>query len=168
MASFFAALPMVAALLLIGAGLAKVFAPNSAVDGLKAVGLPATAFMVRCGALLEALLGAVNLWTASPIARVLLALSYLAFAAYLNVARTSPQVKSCGCFGERGSPPTVRQIVVDLLVTVGVVVAMVINSPTLAQLISADVLSAIGVLFLSTLSAWLMTFVLDPPVERTP
>jgi hypothetical protein len=167
MASFFAALPIVAALLLIGAGIAKVFSPSSAVDGLVAVGLSAKSWMVRLGALLEALLGALNLWTASPIARVFMVLSYLAFAAYLNVARTSPQVKSCGCFGERGSPPTLRQIVVDLLVAFGVAASIATHSPTLSHLLSEDVTQGVAVLCLCALSAWLMTFVLDSPIERT-
>ena len=168
MANFFAALPIVAALLLFGAGIAKVISPTSAVDGLVAVGLPVQAWMVRLGALCEAMLGAVSLAIGSPVLRMLMVLSYVAFAVYLNVARTSPAVKSCGCFGESGSPPTIRQIVVDLLVALGVGFAMVVNSPTITSLLTTNVAEGVMLSGLCVLSAWLMTFVLDSPIRRLP
>ncbi len=166
MANALVAVPVVAALLLLGAGISKVIAPSSAVSGLVAVGMPVTTWLVRVGALAEAVLGLVNLIGASAMARVLMVVSYLCFAIYLQIARRSPAVKSCGCFGERGSPPTVRQVIVDLLIAIGCGASIVVGCPSLPSVISAHVLFGVLFTMLCVLTAWLATFVLDSPVSE--
>jgi hypothetical protein len=165
MANGLAALPLIAALLLAGAGLAKVVKPESATSGLVAVGIPISSFMVRVGALLEVVVALGNVFTSSVGARACLVASYLGFAIYLNVARKSPAVSSCGCFGDRGAPPSLRQVLVDLVIALGCAVSTALGSPSLVVLWSTSVVHAGITVCLCALGAWLLTFVLDTPLR---
>ena len=81
---------------------------------------------VRVGGLLEVGIGAWALLTADRGAAVLVALSYVAFFAFVAVAlvRDAP-IASCGCFGRLDTPPSRIHLVVNAVaVAVGVAVAL--------------------------------------------
>ncbi len=155
--------PVVAAVLLIGAGMLKVFQPSPAVAAMKAIGLPSSNALVRVGAGFEAVLGIWSITTGSAWATSLVLLSYLAFAIFLAAARRSPEVASCGCFGQDGSPPSIRQIVVDLVVAIGCAIALGLESPSLGTLLHRSLF--LGLIFSAVvlLGAWFFVLVLDPP-----
>ncbi len=156
--------PAMAALLLVGAGLAKVLRPTPAVTAMQAIGLPSSTFIVRIGAALEVLLGCWSIVIGSVWALMLVVLSYLAFALFLAVARRSPNVASCGCFGESGSPPSIRQIVVDFLVAAGCGVALLVESPPLRTLLHRSFFLGMVFSVITLLGAWFSVLVLDPPL----
>jgi hypothetical protein len=88
------------ALLLALAGAAKLRAPRPAATALFAVGLPSNPWLVRLIGLTELALGVACLTAPGTITAALLAVAYLAFAAFVAaLARTSEGVP-CGCFGE--------------------------------------------------------------------
>ncbi|MEI6701176.1 MAG: MauE/DoxX family redox-associated membrane protein [Actinomycetota bacterium] len=157
--------PVVASLLLVGAGVAKVVRPDPAVASMRSLGLPSSQALVRVGAGCEALLGSWSIATGSSWAVTLVTISYLAFAIFLAFARRSPDVASCGCFGQDGSPPTIRQIAVDLVVAVGCGIALLAESPPLRVLLHRSLF--LGLMFsgIAVLGAWFFVLVLDPPVR---
>lgn len=105
---------LAAALLLAAAGLAKVRRPADTAIALRRAGLPVPAWVVRAGAAAEV---AVAGWafTSARVPALLVALSYLGFAAFVLLAlRRGSPVSSCGCFGKADSPPTRAHVVVNL------------------------------------------------------
>ena len=97
----------IAALLLVLAGAPKVVRPGDAVNALRAVGIPAPAIFVRILAVAEVAIGVDALVRGNRPSAVFVAVSYLAFAAFVVVAlRRSTPIASCGCFGRADTPPT--------------------------------------------------------------
>jgi hypothetical protein len=71
---------------------------------------------VRIGGAFEAVVGLGALLTGGAAFAVLLALSYLGFAAFVAVAlRRGAPISSCGCFGKVDTPPSVVHVVIDLV-----------------------------------------------------
>ncbi|HLH47091.1 MAG TPA: MauE/DoxX family redox-associated membrane protein [Acidimicrobiales bacterium] len=109
---------LAACALLAVAGVAKAARPADTARAL-AQSLPAWAvrpsrLAVRAGAGLEAALGVAALvWPARPLAAAVAA-SYLAFCAFVLVARArGGALASCGCFGTPDTPPTLSHVAVD-------------------------------------------------------
>lgn len=106
---------LVAAGVLAVAGLAKLRSPGGARRALDAVGLPASPIAVR-------LLGAIELGLAigciaSPSMTTALLLAgafglFAGFVGYLLVRRI--EVPTCGCFGERDTPPSVVHVAFNI------------------------------------------------------
>lgn len=97
----------IAAVLLVIGGLLKGVRPDDTATALRESGLPGSPILVRVGGLVEAAIGAAALVTGSRLAAVLVAASYLAFAAFVAVAlRRHTPLATCGCFGKEDSPPT--------------------------------------------------------------
>ncbi len=106
---------LVAAGVLAVAGVAKVRSPGGASRALDAVGLPAPSVAVR-------LLGAIELGLAigcitSPSTTMAILLAgafgvFAVFVGYLLVRRI--EVPTCGCFGERDTPPSVVHVVFNV------------------------------------------------------
>ena len=70
---------------------------------------------MRAFGVVEAVLAAIALFTGNPIAAVLVAASYLAFAGFVVVAlRRGAAIASCGCFGKVDTPPSVVHVVLNL------------------------------------------------------
>lgn len=98
---------VVAAALLVVAGVAKLRRPAPTGLALARVGLPGSDLVVRCLGLVEVAAAidalAFGRWTALPVAVL-----YLAFAAFTAVqvrrARTTGEAADCGCFGDDGAP----------------------------------------------------------------
>src|SRR5690606_18072277 len=88
------------AALLVLAGAQKVVDPTMTVGALRALRLPSSPLLVRAGAAAEAALGAAALTVGGPVLWALVAISYLAFAAFVTAAlRSGTMIGSCGCFG---------------------------------------------------------------------
>jgi hypothetical protein len=120
----------VVAALLVVAGALDVHRPDSTVGALRALGVPTPAVVVRAGAFVGAVLGALALvgngGTFGSVVAVLVAVAYLAFATFVTVAllRDTP-IASCGCFGRDDTPPSVTHMVLNLAaVAVAVTVAV--------------------------------------------
>jgi len=108
-----------ACVLLVGAGIAKAVRPGDTARAVAAsvpVPLATLALLVRVAAAAEALVGAAGLVRPSTWTAALVALSYLAFAAFVTVARSrGGPLATCGCFGTPDTPATRLHVVVDLV-----------------------------------------------------
>jgi hypothetical protein len=113
-----------AQLLVIG-GFAKVRRPGETVRALRLLRWPASSLLVRLLALSEVAIGFGVVVLGGRLWGLLMALSYLGFAAFGLVAmvREVP-LSSCGCFGAADTPPTVSHLIVTVAAC-GVGVALV-------------------------------------------
>jgi hypothetical protein len=110
----------IAAVLLAVGGALKAVRPRDTAQALVAVGvrfprvLPART-AVRIGGVVEAVVGVGALLVGGPVLAALVAVSYLAFAAFVAVAlRRHAPISSCGCFGKVDTPPSVVHVVINL------------------------------------------------------
>ena len=127
------ALTTVAALLVVVAGIAKLARPYAAVDAIGDVGLPSSATFVRALALGELGVGAASLLTASSLARALLVLTYVGFAAFVALGMRRGTRASCGCFGAQGAPLGWRHVAVNLLLASGVAATLTTTVGSIAS-----------------------------------
>jgi hypothetical protein len=105
----------VAALLLVLAGAGKVVDPTMTVGALRAMRLPAAPWAVRGGSLVEIALGMLAVTVGGAVLWWAVALSYLAFGAFVFTAlRRGTMIGSCGCFGRDETPPHAVHVVLDL------------------------------------------------------
>lgn len=103
-----------AALLLIG-GFAKAISPRDTANALRATGLTDSELAVRAGGVLEAVIGGIAIVRGDAISALLVAASYVAFAAFVLLARQrGAPISSCGCFGKVDTPPTMIHVIVDV------------------------------------------------------
>jgi choline-glycine betaine transporter len=119
----------IACVLLAGAGVLKAWKPGDTANALRAVGAPlshtASRVLVRAFGAVEAGVAVVALLTGNPVAAAVVAISYLAFAAFVVVAlRRGSAIASCGCFGKVDTPPSIVHVVLDLCFA-GVAIAVV-------------------------------------------
>ena len=106
----------IAACLLAVAGFAKAAQPESTAGALAAMQLPHRRWMVRLGGLVEAGLACAALLTGDVVLALLVAVSYLVFAAFVVAAlRAGAPLASCGCLGKIDTPPHAAHVVMDLL-----------------------------------------------------
>lgn len=140
----------IAALLLVAGGVAKARAPGDTARALRAVGIPAGTRIVRVGAVLEVAIGVSALVVASPLPTALVAISYLAFTAFVVQAlRAGTPLSSCGCFGKIETPPSRVHIVIDLVVVVmAAAVAIVGTDVSLPEVLPAQPLAGVPFLLL--------------------
>ncbi|HVM63493.1 MAG TPA: MauE/DoxX family redox-associated membrane protein, partial [Acidimicrobiales bacterium] len=104
---------LVAALLLVWAGLAKAWRPSGTGRALRSVGLPSSDWAVRAIAAVEAAIGAGAILAGGAF-DVAMAVSYAGFAVWIGVAlRRRWPLSSCGCFGVADARPTVAHLVAD-------------------------------------------------------
>jgi hypothetical protein len=163
-----AVLVSVAAILMLAAGGAKVIRPDPATDALGLVGLGVPQSVVRLGAGIEVLVALAALLLPGPVPSLLLGVSYLGFAGFVLLLRRTPGAESCGCFGTSDEPPSMRHVLVNLLIAAGCIAAAVVGSPSAGSLLRAD--WSVGALFvvLSLTAAWLVALLLrsSPGVVR--
>lgn len=96
------AITWVFALLLAAAGVAKVTSPAATGAALQTAKLPADHRLVRLLGVYELALAAVVLLVGGTVPAALLAVTYVAFAAF--AFRQSRRGEGCGCFGEAATP----------------------------------------------------------------
>jgi hypothetical protein len=106
---------LVAAALLVVAGASKAADPTMTVGALRALRWPSSPWLVRAGAVAEALVGTLAVVVGGALWWSLVAASYLAFAAFVVVAlRAGAMVGSCGCFGREETPPHPIHVALDV------------------------------------------------------
>jgi hypothetical protein len=108
---------LAACALLVVAGLAKAVRPDdTARAAVHVLGgtIGRWRWAVRVGAAAEVVVGAAALVVVEPVLAGAVAASYVAFAAFVVVARhRGGPLASCGCFGRPDTPPTVLHAFVD-------------------------------------------------------
>ena len=148
-------------MLLIAAGVLKVIAPAPASDALGVAGLPSHPTIVRVGAAAEVFLGIAALVWATMAIDLLVALSFAAFAAFVELLRRKPDAQSCGCFGGTGEVPSGRHVLGNLVLALGCAVAAATGAPSMVVLVQRHV--GLGLVFVvaSAAAAWLAALLLS-------
>jgi hypothetical protein len=155
---------LVAAGLLVGAGVAKTVRPSDtaralkALPGIRAVPTPLLREATRVGAAAEVVLGLAALMAPRPLIGILLAASYVLFAAVTAIVRVrGGAVSSCGCFGRADTPASWLHVVLDL--TLAVAAAAVASSAaataTTLGVLAHQPWSGVPLLFASAVGVWL-------------
>jgi len=156
----------VAAVLLVAAGLAKVVSPAPAVAAMRALGLPTSPTAVRVGAWLECVIGAWALAVGSAWSLALVAASYAAFAVFLVVATQSAAIADCGCFGSTGSPPRLRQVVLDVMLAAAAVLSLAGPVQPVPSLVTRSPLVGAVFVICTVAAASLAYLVHEAPVDE--
>jgi hypothetical protein len=159
-----AAFVIVACLLAIGAGLAKLLRPSGAVVAMHDVGLPSNRLVVRTISLGECALGVVVLATAAVLPRLALALLYASFAGFAALSLRAGVTTPCGCFGVGGAPPGGRHLGVAAALALVLVASVVTESGRL--LLPASGLEKVIVLLVGGCSAGLAALVMTRTSPR--
>ncbi len=154
---------LIASVLLVLAGVAKARRPDDTATALaELLGAPvrraALRTLVRVGALVEAVLGAVALVFPRPVPAALVALSYLAFAAVVVVARRhGGALSTCACFGRPDTPPTTVHLVLNLVLagSAAMVAAGAPGDGTVATELARQPWAGAPLLFVSAVGTWL-------------
>jgi hypothetical protein len=143
---------LVAAALLVVAGAAKVADPANTVGALRAMRLPSSSTLVRCGAAVEAAIGVTAIVVGGAVPWALVAASYLAFAVFVVAAlRAGTMIGSCGCFGHEDTPPHPVHVALDLVLA-GVAAAAAVQGLVPAAAIADDPGQGVVVVVLAGLS----------------
>lgn len=142
------------------AALQKLVMPAPAAEALRSAGLPVPRGVVRVGAGMEAVAAGGALLSGWPVFAAVVALCYLAFAAFIVRALRRPgAVPSCGCFGapRNGSatPPTWTHFVFDLAAAVICGAVSVAPVPGLWSGLGRQPLGGVPLLGLVALGGWL-------------
>ena len=148
---------VVLAALLALAGAQKLLDPTMTVGALRALRLPSSPLLVRIGSAAEVALGVGAIVVGGPVLWALVALSYLAFAAFVVAAlRQGTMIGSCGCFGREETPPHPSHVAFNLGLTgLAVTVALVSPGPPMEAVIEAPGEGAV-VLALAGLALFLL------------
>jgi hypothetical protein len=160
---------LIAAGLLCVAGVAKAVRPDDTARAMASLlpGPPSLLLMrwiVRLGALAEAVLGAVALAFPRPATAALVASSYLCFACVVAyVRRRGGPLATCGCFGRPDTPPTTLHLVIDLgLAASAAAVAMgAPHDGTLVTQLAHQPWAGFPLLFVSVVGLWLTALALS-------
>jgi hypothetical protein len=135
-----------AALLLLGAGAAKVVEPNRTVGALAALGWPASPGVVRAGAAVEAVIGAATLAVGGRALAAAVAVSYAGFVVFVVTAlRSDVPIGTCACFGRPDTPPRMLHAVIDAGFAGAAVAGAAIGAAPLVEAGPAAALGAVVV-----------------------
>ncbi|HSP37308.1 MAG TPA: MauE/DoxX family redox-associated membrane protein [Frankiaceae bacterium] len=125
-----------AATLLILAAVPKIRYPDDTARALRSTGLPGSNLLVRLLAVIEILIGGYALLIGDRASAGLVAVSYLGFTGFVLLARSRDGVvSSCGCFGQRDTPPTRSHVVVTALLAAGAVGAVIAPAGSVLDLV---------------------------------
>jgi uncharacterized membrane protein YphA (DoxX/SURF4 family) len=146
--SEFSAAPfVVAAGLLVVSGSSKLGRPEPAVRSLEGAGLPSGRAAVRLLGSFEVAVGAACLLLPGPASAALLALAYAGFAAFLiRMMRADGPARSCGCVGDRDTPPSVLHLGLNILAAASGVVAAVSVPPGVVDMVARSPMFGVPVL----------------------
>ncbi len=150
---------VIAALLLILSGGAKLADGGPTTGALRAARLPANRAAVTALGLVEIAAGASALVTPHPAAGLAVASLYVGFAGFVAWAlRRDLPIQSCGCFGKRDTPPTRSHVVVNLALAAGSAGAA--GRASLFDRFGSDALEAGGVMVFAALATYLLYLIL--------
>ena len=160
---------LIAAGLLVAAGIAKAARPDDTARAMAALlpGSPPPGLLrtiVRVGALAEAALGAVALAFPRPATAALVALSYAGFLGVVAYARRrGGPLATCGCFGRPDTPPTALHLLVDLVLAAAAaaVAAGAPSGGTLVTQLAHQPWAGFPLLFVSAVGLWLTALALS-------
>lgn len=127
---------LLAAALLVLAGVAKIVRPTSTAQALYAAGLPGGTGAVRGLGVVEVVVGVAALLRPVPAVGFALAglyAGFAAFVAYLKLAR--PQAASCGCAGAHEVPPSWVHVAFNLTAAISGIVAAVVGVASPRELV---------------------------------
>lgn len=158
---------LVAAGLLVGAGVAKALRPDDTARALATlVPRPVRALAsprplraaVRVGAATEVALGALALALPRPVTAAMVAFSYLAFAGVVAYAvARGGALASCGCFGRPDTPATVTHALIDLGLAAGSAI-VALHAPgtgSIVTVLAHQPQAGIPLVFVSAVGLWL-------------
>jgi hypothetical protein len=161
---------LVTTALLGGAGALKVVRPAPTAGALRQIGLPVPTAAVRIAAAAELGIATAAMVDGSRPFAALVAVSYLAFAAFVVVAlRRDVPLSSCGCFGVEDTPPTPVHLAVNLAAaaTAATVALGVAEGGGLAAITTMDAsLLLRGAFVLSTAAATWLAYVVLTDLPR--
>jgi hypothetical protein len=152
------------------AGGFKLRRPVPTSGALRAMHLPSRLVYVRMLGATELVLGAAALVTGSRPLLALTAAAYLAFAAFVVMALLSGSpLQSCGCFGQRDTPPSAVHLAMNVTAAVVLLVAAAGNLPKPADVLADQPWHAAPFVLLVLLSLELSYLVLTAlPAVLTP
>ncbi|MDE0606593.1 MAG: hypothetical protein OXH78_05495 [Acidimicrobiaceae bacterium] len=135
------ALHVAAALLLIAAGVAKVFRPVPTTDLLASFGLPEAPAAVVVIGLVESAVGVLALVVGGPLSAAATGVLYLGFLAVVWRALVTGAT-TCGCFGRVNAPPSWLHVVGNAGFAAASFVA--VAGPTPTQVMADQPASGVG------------------------
>ncbi|MCU1451417.1 MAG: hypothetical protein JWP02_3587 [Acidimicrobiales bacterium] len=144
-----------AALLLVATALPKLRHPEGATAMLSTLRIPVVPAVVRMWALGELVVGAMVLVVGGPLPTLLLAASYLVFAALVAGALRNGGVASCGCLGAVETPPSAAHLVVDVGAVLVALAAMPADIGSVRAVVVSQPLAGIPFLLLVAVTAYL-------------
>jgi hypothetical protein len=120
---------LVVASLLAIAGAQKLVDPTMTVGALRALRLPAAPFLVRVGSAAELALGVAAVASGGAALWWAVALSYVAFGAFVVAAlRNGSMIGTCGCFGREETPPHWSHVALNVALS-GLAGLVAVRSP---------------------------------------
>jgi hypothetical protein len=152
------------------AGAFKLVRPTLTSGALRAMHLPSHPALVRVLGLAELLLGVSALVTGARPLLALASAAYLGFAAFVAAALASgAPLQSCGCFGQRETPPTVVHLAVNLTAAIVLLAAAAGDLPKPAEVLADQPWHAAPFVLLVLISLELSYLVLTAlPAVLTP
>ena len=146
---------LVAAALLALAGAQKLVDPTMTVGALRALRLPASPRLVRTGSAVELAIGVGAIAVGGTALWWLVAVSYVAFAAFVVAAlRQGTMIGSCGCFGREDTPPHATHVALNLGLA-GIAVAVALgSSDALVDVLRDDVGEGLAVTVLAAITLY--------------
>jgi hypothetical protein len=105
--------------------------------------------LVRVGGVGEVLIGSFAFATGSRTSAALVAISYVAFAAFviLALARNAP-IATCGCFGKADTPPSAVHVVIDVLAATAALVVVLDPGAGISDIVASQPLAGVPFLLL--------------------
>jgi hypothetical protein len=152
------------------AGAFKICRPAPTAGALRAMRLPSRLSYVRLLGAGELTLGLTALVTGARPLLALVAALYLAFATFVAAALLSgAPLQSCGCFGQRETPPTTIHLAANLVAAVVLLVAAAGELPKPSDVLADQPWHAAPFLLLVLISLQLSYLVLTAlPAVLTP
>jgi len=159
---------LAASLLLAYAGATKLRRPASTVEALRAAGLPAPLMAGRVVGGFELAAAIWCLATGSRAACALVAVSYLAFAAFSARLLASGGGASCGCFGQTDAPASRTHVGVNLALGLLALAGALDPPGDLARVLDDQPLGGAPLLMFAALGAWAayLALTLLPALDR--
>jgi Methylamine utilisation protein MauE len=138
--SAFAAMLLIALVLLAAAGIAKAWRPQSAMDALRTAGIkPASRVLVYCIAGVELGACAAVLTIESPVPAMAVGALYIGFGAFVaSLLLRGRHSVSCGCFGAEEMPVHWLHVVLDGVLAAGCLLTAVTVGTEPASAVSAS------------------------------
>ena len=146
---------LIAAVLLAGAGAAKVVDPTMTVGALRGLGVRVPPIAVRGAGAAELVLAIAAASTGAPALAVMVGISYVAFTGFVVMALTRrAPIGSCGCFGKVDTPPSVIHIVVNLAAAFAAFMVAARDGDNLLATLARQPLEGVPLLLLVAVGAY--------------